>query len=74
MQGSELFGVVVRSAGLYCTLRGLWSLTYAIKLLAGICSNEKYPIKEWLLSAVTFCGTGVFLLLAADSLVRALYR
>jgi hypothetical protein len=75
MQGTELFGVVVRTIGLLAALRGIHNLMYVIiKLTAMSSSKWKYPKEDYISAGFVFTAGGIFLLLAADSLVKAVYR
>jgi hypothetical protein len=75
MQGQELFGVVIRTLGLLGIIRGVYSLGYVIIRTSIMSSKEwKYPKVDWITAGIIFTAGGTFLLLAADSLVKAVYR
>ncbi|HMO03164.1 MAG TPA: hypothetical protein PKC67_10020 [Kiritimatiellia bacterium] len=81
MKPSDVFGIVVRTFGLYLIIWGLWNiLSLAIEvvsLLAALINDESLDLLTklyYLLSGTGATLVGFFLLARADAVVRWAYR
>ena len=77
MQPEEVFGVVVRTLGLIMTVYGCWCAVYgfgALTFKEGSGTPPKYPVKDYLGTAVMFTFAGVLMLRGASVLVDFAYK
>ena len=74
MEGSELFGVVVRTVGLLASLYGIWCLLFGILAAAGLTrTRENSETRDYLSGGTLFIVVGGALLLGAESIVAMTY-
>ena len=74
MKGQELFGVVVRSAGLYLVISGAWYLIYGFLHSAGtLVETQLGEDKLYFASGIPFLLGGCLMLRGADWFVRFSY-
>jgi hypothetical protein len=74
MKPSDLFGVIVRTIGLFSVFYGAWYLIYALLYQADILSTD-YPdeIKAYFASGIAFLIGGVFMMRCAEWFVSFCY-
>jgi hypothetical protein len=68
MTGKDLFGVVVRGAGLYCIVRGLQYLAWVFNPSTG------WAPADYLMSSLAQLGLGCVILAGANPIVAFAYR
>jgi hypothetical protein len=74
MQAHELFGVVVRTLGLWITLYGVWNLAFGVGRLTRAISSSRHPTINYLLAGVLYLVVGALLIFGADAIVGVSYH
>jgi hypothetical protein len=79
LEPKALFGVVTRSAGLFCMVYGLWVFAFGIGEVIQIFEPSAFDSEiilplEYIVSGLFWLGIGAFLLLQSDAIVNLSYR
>ena len=74
MQAKELFGVLVRAAGLFFLVSAFFDGTYAILKAFGIYTQNSKPVVQDTFGAIVWLVAGVIFFFGADKITNAAYK
>jgi hypothetical protein len=74
MDPRQLFGVWVRIIGVLVLVYGFYASAHILMEIAGVETRIHEPHLAGIILSAVWVGAGLFLLLAADAIVRVAYR
>ena len=73
MKPRDVFGIIVRTAGLSTLICGMWELVFGIATLAGMPGDQPGDCGGYFMTSVLFLSIGLYLLRGAPGLLRFAY-
>ena len=73
MKARDVFGVIVRTAGLSLTIYALWYLAYGIAMMAGLPEEEQGNRPGYFLTGFLFLVMGLYFLRGAPGIMGFAY-